>query len=354
VRRNSLHKKPTISDIAQLAGVSTATVSLVLNEKGNISTATRESVLSIARKLGYTPVNRSSTEDRSKVFALIIEELPIPLYSDPFCSQIVAGMEEEARNVGYGMLLVTVPKVNGSFAVPDNLRQLQPNGMIILGGGDLVDSLVHDIIHLGFPAVIVDNYLSACEENLVCVVADNFHAGYLATEHLIKCGKQNIAIIKGSDKYKPLKERFYGYLAALTDSGYAIRPEYICEKRSHGSHKGCLETEYLLSLPHRPDAILCISDKVAFNALDVAANMGVKVPQDVSIIGIDNLLEGTKTTPPLTTVNIPKKEMGQTAVRVLLSLVENKEAPWGKLCLPVELVVRDSVLPSSGLRIQEP
>jgi DNA-binding LacI/PurR family transcriptional regulator len=116
VRRNSLHKKPTISDIAQLAGVSTATVSLVLNEKGNISTATRESVLSIARKLGYTPVNRSSTEDRSKVFALIIEELPIPLYSDPFCSQIVAGMEEEARNVGYGMLLVTVPKVNGSFA----------------------------------------------------------------------------------------------------------------------------------------------------------------------------------------------------------------------------------------------
>ncbi|MCK9221747.1 MAG: LacI family DNA-binding transcriptional regulator [Limnochordia bacterium] len=332
-----------IVDVAKAAGVSAATVSMVLNNKGSISASTRQHVLAVADELGY--IHEGSNKDTAaQMLALVVEELPVPLFADPFCSEIMAGVEEEARRLGFGMLLVVLPTIKGETVIPNNLRGRNLAGIIGLGGGDLADSTVQEIVALGHPVVLVDNHLPepSAFGTVSSIVADNFRAGYLATQHLLRLGKRRLAIIQGSRKYKPLNERFYGFLAAMMDYGVKPEEQYICQKISRGATKGQAEAEYLLSLSNPPEGIICISDKVALNVLGPVMRLGLQVPQNIGIVGIDDIYGASQTDPPLTTVRIPKREMGRVAVRQLLRCIDTGQEYYTKTCLPVELVIRGS------------
>ncbi len=327
----------TIRDVAEEAGVSISTVSLAFQSPERVASATRERIAEAAARLGYVPRFRAGNGARSKLFALIMEELSLSAFPETVYGAIIRTLEAQARQHGLGMLLATVQKGE----LPQSVREQQPQGVIILGGCPENDALAEKLVESNIPLVLVDTYIPGLPVN--SVVPDNEWGGYCAYKHFVELGHRRIALIEGPHKYRTLVDRRWGALRAAEELGVPIPPEYRQPSISSGyPQKGYREMKELLKLPEPPTAVFAVSDRAALGALEAIKEAGLRVPEDIALIGFDDQTSAEFATPPLTSVHYPREEMGLIAFEILMAQMEGEPAIPVRSLIPCELVVRAS------------
>jgi LacI family transcriptional regulator len=321
----------TALEVARQAGVSQPTVSLVLsrNPKARVAPETRARVLKAAEELGYRPNRLAQGLVHRRSFALGII---VPGFANPVNGAIISGAERVAAQAGYAVLLCET----GEIDVGQHLRALadrQIDGVIIAG---ISESELADA-DLGRLNVVLVNQSSAAFSS---VQDDSLRAGTLAAEHLLGLGHRELAFIGPVSTASAFRLRERGFAQGLRDA--AMVPASECWQRSDPTVAGGLAAmRALLALPTRPTAVFCANDLIALGAHKACALAGVSIPGAISILGCDDVDIGTLVTPELSTISIPKRELGARAVRLLLRQLDGdgRAAPTVQT-LPVKLVVR--------------
>jgi DNA-binding LacI/PurR family transcriptional regulator len=337
-RESKQQGRPNIREVAAIAGVSISAVSLAINGKPGVAPDKRARVLRTVQELGYVRNGRAPAGTR--VLGLLMETLSIPAAHDRFYAEIVAGIEQAAQRLGYRLLLHLYRPGVDPIGDIRALMGRDIEGLIIANGGDVTDEVIAGIARGKTPLVLVENYVS---QPVHAVLADNFTAGLEVTRHLLSLGHTRIGALPGPAKYKSLVDRLRGYTIALLEHG--LTPDRALQPPPTPGHprKGYVQMQQLLALPERPTAVFAVSDKTAFGAMEAIKDAGLRIPDDVSIVGIDDVHEGEYTSPPLTTYHVPKHELGDVAVATLDALLklETPLAP-AKIALTGELIVRQS------------
>jgi LacI family transcriptional regulator len=303
-------------------------------------------VVDTARRLGYVWHEKAAEPVHRPTITVVVEQLPIAPTSDPFNKPILLGIERAARRHRFRIAM--------EFATPEDRpnasywRQSGTEGVLLLGGGDLQPDWIQAAIDSKLPVVIVDHVIPGL--NTPSIVPDNLGGAYEATKYLIAAGHERIGFIRGPSKYWTLSERFAGYVLALVHSGRWPDQALVPPRVSHGDEKGYGEMLKLLDLPEPPTAVLAVSDKAAIGAYRAVAERGLSVPDDVSIVGFDDIELGRGLIPPLTTVRVPGEEMGRVALERLHRLIADPDRDPAlplqtKISIPTTLVERRSVAP---------
>ena len=336
-------RRATIRDVAAEANVSIATVSLYLQGGKGVAGNTGERIAAAIAKLDYVPRPRAvatrvvNGRGKGSLVALLMEELSLTAFPEAIYGAVIRAIEQEARRHELGLLWATVEENR----LPQSVRDNQVEGVIILGGSPVNDALAVELAARKVPLVLVDTYNANLPVD--SIVPDNEWGGYKAFQHLVELGHRRIAMIEGPPKYKTLTDRRWGALRAAEELGVPIPPAYRHPSISSGyPKKGYREMKQLLALPQPPTAVFAVSDRAALGAIDAIKEAGLRVPQDISIVGFDDLANAEHAVPPLTTVHYERAEMGVFAMRCLLERVANSTRAPTRTCVLTELVVRAS------------
>jgi len=320
----------TIRDLARYAGVSTGTISRALKNEPGLTETTRQRVLEAARELGY---------DLSKLRRKRIRRLAFMLHrqhdtaaSSPFYSSVLHGAEEACRQQGIVLSFLAVGPADG---IQEQLRMHAPDAIVCAGFFE--PELLAALRASGKPIVLIDMKLRGYSS----VNPDNHMGGQLATRHLIRLGRARIAMISGPLSHYSVRERNRGYRQALFDAGRLADPRLDLSLADGADlETGAVEAmQALLALPQPPDAVFCYNDAAALVAMRCCLAAGLSIPQDIAIVGFDDIPGAVLGHRPLTTLRIDKMELGALGVDLLLS--GERQAPLEQVA-PVELVVRAS------------
>lgn len=336
-------KKPaTLADVARHARVSTATASRVLHDTGPVSQDLRKKIEASVAALGYTP--RRASKPRSQgTIALFVEDL-----LNPYFPEIIRGVQEEADN--YGTLLTLYNLTDHPQRPHQLLQKLSKQsveGIIVTGSSPFPELLKWHERHQ-VPMVVINRQVA--REGVHCIKVDFENAMYRATQHLLSLGHTRIGHLASPVTGEIAQSRLRGIEAALKEVGLTLRPEW-CPAVPPGAEVegGYQVMRVLLDLPadHRPTAVLAFNDIIAVGALHAVRASGLRVPQDISIIGVDDISIAAHVYPPLTTIGQPKYRMGKLAVQTLRQMRERK-MPLGNNCTLLEspLIVRESSGPA--------
>jgi LacI family transcriptional regulator len=334
VKKNS--GNVTIVDVASEAGVSYTTVSRVLNNKENVKPKTRERVLTAMTRLGYVVDQRarSLAGGRSQVIGLLVHDL-----GTSYIGEIMRGIDAELAPAHYDLILYTTHrhKTRESAYVATLARGLVDGLLLVLprDPGAYLETLRQH----NFPHVLIDH--RGVDEETPAVAAANRQGAYSATEHLIRLGHRRIGFITGAMDQISAQDRLAGYRAALADHGIAFDPELVREGNFF-QPSGYVGASALLELPHPPTAIFASNDVSAFGVMEAIRAHGLRIPEDVSVVGFDDIPQAAHVHPPLTTMRQPLEEMGHTATRMLLEYIQDPQRPIERVELPADLVVRES------------
>ncbi len=333
---------PTIQDVADLAGVSIATVSRVMNNSAHrVSRDTRARVLRAIRELDYRPnaLAKGLLIKKTMTIGIVIPDI-----SNPYYAEIVRGIQDTADNAGYAVILQnTDRKKDRILRYVYLLREKLADGVIFSGGAIHFPELLAALGELRERVVVIGRY----DTDLPAVRVDNEGGALQATEHLAALGHRRIAFIGGPSVSTTIQDRLKGYRRALLQNGIEADRGLIKQSTLtlEGGYRAAGE---LLAQPGAPTAILAASDQMSFGAVRAVREAGLRVPEDVSVIGFDNLPLSACFTPPLTTVSIPRHDLGVAAVEMLLNLIAGgslETVRWFRTAL----VVRDSTC-SAGSR----
>ena len=329
----------TIRQIAELAGVSIATVSRVLNGRDDVSDETRDLVSRVIRENGYT-ANRSArglSAGRTGLVGILV-----PLVYPAYFSGILAGAAEALSERNLQIILSpTGGEHDREISLLDRLHGLSDGALMILPE-ESSDELVQ-LLDGGYRFVVVDP-LMPLDERIPSVSAAHTSGADQAMRHLLELGHRRIAQITGPRGWVATEDRRRGYSAALAAAGILPDPALEVEAIPELA-PGREAAESLLDLPERPTAIFAFNDNIAIGAVQAARARGLHVPDDLSIVGFDDIENATVVTPALTTVRQPLAEMGRTAVSLLNRLLERQRFETLHVELAVRLVVRDSTAP---------
>lgn len=335
----NLNKKPTMRDVAAAAGVSLSTVSLVINGKPGVSPDRRERVLETIKQLGYTTDLPQNNPVETKVFGLLMESLSEASRSEGFYTRIVTGIEDSVYALGYQVLLhVYRPEIDPISSIRE-LMGREIDGLIIANDGDVTPEVIEKVARAGLPIVLIENYQPT---RIHSITADNLTAGRIVTEHLIDLGHTRIGALGGPPKYSSLRDRMRGHQIAMIEHGLPIDPRYAPKPISGNPRKGYVQMQQLLALPDPPTAVFAVSDRAAFGAIEAIKDAGLRVPDDISVVGIDDVRDAAYSTPPLTTFTVPKYDLGVVAVSILHRLVTGAKIPPSRTVLLGKLEVRGS------------
>jgi LacI family transcriptional regulator len=330
-------RRVTISTIAAEAGVSVPTVSRVVNGRSDVAPQTRERVEKLLRQHGYR--RRSS---RPRANARLID-LVFPDLDSPWAVEIIRGVEEVAHAAGVGTVVSAIHRKAASARQwLQNLRARASDGVILITS-TLESPLQAELRRLAVPMVVVDP-AGGPTLDAPTIGATNWAGGLSATEHLLALGHRRIGLVAGPRQLLCSRARLDGYRAGLDAAGIPVDEELIREGdfyHESGFHAG----SELLSLPEPPSAIFASSDQMAFGVFEAIRQRGLRVPNDVSVVGFDDLPEVRWSSPPLTTVRQPLAEMGALAARTVLRLAAGDQIESPRVELATELVVRESTAP---------
>jgi transcriptional regulator, LacI family len=326
----------TMKDVAEKANVSTATVSRALMNPDKVSQSTRNKVEKAALEVGYFPqaLGRNSKRNESKTILVIVPDI-----CDPFFSEIIRGIEVTAAEQGYLVLIGDCAHQNQQEKTfIDLIITKQIDGMLLLGSRLPFDASIEEQRNL--PPMVMANEF-APELELPTVHIDNLTAAFNAVNFLHELGHQRIGCIAGPEEMPLCHYRLQGYVQALRRSGLTVDPHYIA-RGNFTYEAGANALEQLLALPEPPTAVFCHSDIMALGALSLAKRRGLKVPEDLSIIGFDNISLTEFCDPPLTTVSQPRFAIGREAMLLLLDQLSGQNVSSGSRLLDCELIVRGS------------
>ncbi|MEW5989859.1 MAG: LacI family DNA-binding transcriptional regulator [Chloroflexota bacterium] len=328
--------------MASRAGVSRTTVSLVLNDRGeSIPEATRRRVLEAARDLGYHPDHsaRGLAGGRSQTLALVLRQTPEQVAGDALLAETLRGLATAARASSFRVLVE--PLGPGEATYGELVRSGRADGAVV-SGPLFDDPELADLVAEGFPIVIQGHLPGAAAPS---VDVDNVASARLAVDHLIELGHRRIACITNATlSYTAAADRLAGYREALATAGLAAGPELVAEGAFDAASGHRAMTTILGQ--GRPDAVFVASDVVALGAIGALREAGLRVPDDVSIVGFDDVPLAAYFDPPLTSVRVPAHDLGLAAGNALLDRIAGREVP-DRTLLPTELIVRASTAPPS-------
>ncbi|MEV1006021.1 LacI family DNA-binding transcriptional regulator [Streptomyces sp. NPDC049881] len=336
----SAERKVTITAIAREAGVSVPTVSRVVNGRSDVAPETRAKVEELLRQYGYRR-RAHAPGDRAALLDLVFNDL-----DSPWAVEIIRGVEEVAHDAGVGTVVSAIhDRAGAAQQWMTNLRARASDGVIMVTS--VLEPGLHKELHrLGVPLVVVDPAGSPALD-APTVGATNWAGGLAATEHLLGLGHRRIGFIAGPPRLLCSRARLDGYRAALESAGVPVDErltvpgDFYHESGFHGCGR-------LMDLDEPPTAVFAASDQMAMGAIEALRQRGLRVPQDVSVVGFDDLPEMRWSAPPLTTVRQPLAEMGKVAARTVLRQARGEELDSPRLELATELVVRASTAPPAA------
>jgi LacI family transcriptional regulator len=330
-------KRATIRDVASTAGVSLSTVSRVLHRHPAVNRDIQARVLNAIEQLEYQP-NRSAQRLRSKmssVIGLIISDI-----ENPFFTSIVRGVED----VAYGQqMTVVLCNTDEDPAKQERYIEVMEEegvaGLIIAPAhGDSIESLQR-LRDLGIPIVLLDRDIGDDKSDVVCV--DNAAGAYSATQHLIATNRKRIALVNGDTEIKTFADRFEGYRKALIDANIKVNKNYVVEvpPKIERSLQATLD---LLQMKPRPDAIFAGNNLITIGVLKAIKQLKLKIPEEIALVGFDDMPWSSELCPPITSVAQPTYELGQEAARLLLRRLRNNDGFHQTITLRTRLIVRES------------
>lgn len=332
---------PTIKHVAKKANVSTATVSLVLSNNERISNETKAKVLEIIKELDYFP-SRSARDLVSKKtgnigFILTHEHF---LTTEPFYTQIFLGTEFEARENEFYVLLTTISSdFQPGESLPRFIRERSVDGIIV--AGKVPDTFLTEIEKYELPTVFVDYF--PAKRDFPVIMIDNENGGRLATEHLVRAGHRKIAFIGGDFEHPSIGDRLEGYRRELRKNKIAVNEKLIfLSEKSPVKETGYEGVKFLMESGADFTAIFACNDAVAIGVIQYLKEHSIRIPEEVAVIGFDDVESGLLIDPPLSTVKVPKLEMGIEAMQLIADSLKNKSKLSKKILVPVELIVRQS------------
>jgi len=329
----------TIKDIANRAGVSIATVSKVLSgDNYKISEATRAKVVAIADELHYAPnlLARNLVNSRSSIIGLLI-----PNISNPYFADVASSIIAVAESNGYQVILCTTGEQSEKeINYVKMLRSYAVAGVIAAPKFDLSNALPNMLEDFDLPYVLIDNHRENCPHN---IYVDDYLGFYTSTQHLIECGHQKIAYIGGESTFVCKYQRRYdGFAAAMNSRSLPIDSSLVCFG-SYSQDTGYEYAKKMLEENRSFSAIVCGNDMIAIGAIRALQDKSVQVPDDVSIIGYDDIYLATVVQPNLTTVKQPAALIGGEAVLMLLKQINGVEKHPAARSLSPALIIRNSV-----------
>jgi DNA-binding LacI/PurR family transcriptional regulator len=331
----------TIYDVARLAGVTKSTVSNVINEKTVVREETRARVLAAMAELNYSPSPVARGLKRGKTFVLA---LVVPTMLNPFYAEIVEITEQVAEVHGYHLLLCVAGKDDEQY-LHHKLQSLSArsiDGMLLMAEG-VSEQAIQGITQRGIPVVLSVNQPFITSVPLVSI--DYLSVGSQAARHLLEQGHRRSGVILERPWHE---QRLQGYTEVLATEGIELPSEYICSGDAT-FQSGYAAARELLTFPLPPTAIFATNDLMALGALQAASDLDVDVPARLSIIGVDNIAQGEYSRPSLTTISLPRQELGQEAIELLLRCIEH---PWRRALVTTllrsEIVIRGSTGPYIG------
>ncbi|NLA92183.1 MAG: LacI family transcriptional regulator, partial [Spirochaetales bacterium] len=323
--------KITIRDIARMTNLSVATVSRVLNNKPDVSDEARELVLSTMKEHNYNPnfMARALTLKKTDSIGLILPEI-----TNPFFPEMAKGVENRAKELNYSVILANLNSDNSSLMETINfLKSKQVDGIVIVQWSQEFAPAIQDD---DFPIVAIDR-----EEGKSYVNFDNYGSGYQATSFLISKGHTEIAHLTGDLDTLSAQKRLAGYKRCLGEYGIAINEQFIVEG-DFSLESGYEGMQQLLKSTTLPTAVFAANDMVAIGAYDAITEKGLSVPEDISIVGHDDISFASIVRPKLTTVSVPRYELGVACIDVLHTLLAQKAKEPKTVNLQPELKIRDS------------
>ncbi|WP_337098325.1 LacI family DNA-binding transcriptional regulator [Paenibacillus sp. YIM B09110] len=348
-----MSKKVTMQQIADHLGVSKFVVSKALSGKGGVSDATKERVISAASQLGYFAqknayVKSMNLEQLPKVPAsgkqsvlVLMPNIRFQTKESLYWGRILDGISTCLEEAGLGMVIVS------EQSVEHFLHFLNPNGILgLVGVGEISTSLLLEVHRIGLPMVLVDH-----EDMLIpsdAVFANNFESMYRLTKNLIGIGHRQLCFVGDIRYSRSFQDRFLGFRSAIEEQEGAEqqRDDYLL--RVEGYEHDAFEEQIKQwamkrkKLRKLPSALICANDMIAIGAVRALQELGISVPDDISVTGFDNIEDSYRMEPALTTVHVPKEALGRRAVERLMERIVKKGAPIEKILLSSELLYRDS------------
>ena len=342
-------KRVTSYDVAKEAGVSRSTVSFVLNNVTRISIneATRQRVLDAAKRLNYHPdaSGRKLVTGKSSTIGLVLQQSADQVFADAFLLRVMLGIEQAVSECGYHVLLKPYDPTNiesYSQLISENLVE-----GIILSGPRQDDTEISKICESGFPIILMGQ-LNGCSLPFVDINA--VEGAATATRHLLQLGHRRIGLITNASlEYTSAQQRRQGYLNALIEAGINA-DEGLIQEGAYTSASGYQAMQRMLELPEQPTAVFVASDVVAIGAMQAIRHAGKHIPENISVVGFDDVPMAAYVDPPLTTVRLPAFQLGRKAGEQLTKLILGEPLEKQGELLDIELVVRES---TTGRNLKE-
>jgi LacI family transcriptional regulator len=325
----------TIQDVAKAAGVSVSTVSRVLNDKDDVAEATYEKVQHTITEMGYTSnlAAKSLRSHRTNTVGVIALDL-----NDPFVIQVLLGINRAIQELGYDLILyASGERGESTHAAWEQRHVSQINGSV--ADGVIIVTPAAVTFPTTFPLVAIDPHSG--DTDYPAVIATNREGALGVMEYLIGLGHQRIGFITGREHLKSAQQRLRGYKESLQKANISLDPKLV-QQGDYRRKTGYRCAKELLNLPNPPTAIFAANDESAIGTIEAAREAELRIPDDLSVVGFDNMPGTIDITPALTTVEQPMSEMGYTATEILIDLMQGKSLDNRVHTMPTKLIIRDS------------
>jgi LacI family transcriptional regulator len=328
----------TLEDIARICGVSRSTISRVINGERNVSPETRQQVLDVIQEINFQPnlAARGLAAGKTRVLGLVIPMGVGVIFTDPFFPLLIQGVSTTCNELDYSVMLwLDEPEYERR-----TVRQILYNGLVdgVIVSSMLMDDPILTALSEGkLPYLQIGRHPANPGVNFVDV--DNIQGSCLAVRHLLKSGRRRIATITGPQTMIAGMDRLQGYRRALEEWGIPFDPTLVVEG-NFSDLSGYSAIQHIL--PHHPDALFSASDAMASGALRALHEANIRVPEDVAVVGFDDIPFAAHTDPPLTTIHQPIQRIGSMAAETLVEIIEQPVTQPRQVILPTELVVRSS------------
>ncbi|MCG1020219.1 LacI family DNA-binding transcriptional regulator [Sutcliffiella horikoshii] len=330
----------TIKDIARVAGVSVTTVSRALNGYSDVNQKTKKRIEEVAKELNYSPntVARSLVMKKSKTIGLLVSDMNREGVKDNFTFEVLCGINEASANSDYDLVLFSTTSTKQSQKTYTQLcRERRVDG-VILQGIKTNDPYLQEVVESDIPCVLVD--IPKESDTVGYVTTDNVEGAKKAVAHLIERGHTNIAMINGHEKADVSMRRLQGYLEAINEQDLPFRHDWV----RNGDFKEKVAEEVAMELlADNPEitAVFCASDLMALGVLRAVKAIGKKVPEDIAVIGYDDITLASYSNPSLSTIRQDKFNLGHEAAILLIDMLEGKEKSHARI-IDTKLIIRES------------
>jgi LacI family transcriptional regulator len=329
-------RRVTMQDIADRLGISKVTVSKALNDKPGVSEELKKKIIDLAVEMNYkiNSAAKALKTNRTGNIGVIVPEIFFTK-NELFYTRIYHNIEKQAskRKINTIITILTAED-EANNEIPLMCKEQKVDGILVLG--QVSHKYINYLQNLNFPTVLVDFYYR--DINLDHVVTDNFYASYNVTSYLIESGHKKIGFLGNTKLYTSIQDRYLGYCKALLEHGLELNDKYVIKERNdYGVYID-------IELPENlPTAFVCNCDKAAYLLGNKLISLGYKVPDDVSIVGFDDVEFSTMFIPNITTVRVRREEMAEKAVKQLLSRIDNNDNLGQRIVIGADIIHRDSV-----------